>query len=359
MKSILEKFRAIIRFLALILINFYARIAYLFTNKKLEVVFLKTPSSQHNNSLCLFVVYTNILQANHHRALKALYSAGYEVIIIANKPLTLTEEEQKSLFGFFYNHNIGRDIGGYCRSISYLYQTKLFDHLTKVLFLNDSVVFLSKTSEYFQKMNASTQDWVGVTESAYHKYHVSSWCFQLSKKCLKEPQIINFFEKFTPISSRHYLINRGEVEISQLLVSLRFFPRVFENIHDIINYKNINIYYLPTLVLQYLIKLKIIKEAYENREYLVHVVLAKWAKTHNSTHILNLNAALYNDFPFIKKDLRQREVHRLCELKQFVDELALKEDSIIVNDVLKDVVYKIPLSDMPFFKRKLYAVGLI
>ncbi len=363
--------------------NIFAYFHFLFCRKPLSVEFIKPlTGSNQKKFLCLFVVYSSKLEKNHLRALQGLYSAGYEVIIVANKTMVITPDEQRKLFGFFYNHNVGRDIGGYCRSMVYVYKNKLLDHFEKILFLNDSVIFLNNCGNRFSDFANCDHDYAGIASITIHKYHVPSWCFQLSRSCLLESVVMKFFTTFLPINSRRYLITAGEIELTQTITKLGYSPITFDDPLSLIHYTSLNAYFFPKVVFVKLafslfnttittdktthdftnIPINFSKFVISsNPTELMELAFSLGSFDHliNRVHLLNLNAVLYNSFPFIKKDLYGRGVYSLATLTAFNEELRKSGEIEIANEVSSDIIGRQSVYDMPLFKRRLFLYGII
>ncbi len=363
----------------------YAYFHFLFTNKPLSIEFINLNKLDNKKKLlCLFVVYSSKLEKNHLRALNGLYDAGYEVIVIANKNMTITSAEQKKLFGLFYNHNVGRDIDAYCRAMTYIYQKKLLDSFPKVLFLNDSVIFLNNCGKYFTKFSNSTNDYVGIASMSVHNFHIPSWCFQLSSTCLLQPAIVKFFTTFMPMNSRRYLIIHGEIALTQTLLQAGYAPQTLDDPSSLPNYTKLNSYFFPTIVFHHLanslfkigISIDPVTHDFVNSSDIdpskfvtqpcdperfsdLLFSLGKFDYIVNRVHLFNLNAVLYNEFPFIKKDLYFRCVYSPSVLKAFANELGGKENSDIEAEVTNYILNKPCINEMPLIKRKLLAQGII
>ncbi|HYZ23805.1 MAG TPA: hypothetical protein VE690_16790, partial [Rhodopila sp.] len=87
--------------------------------------------------IAVFVIHAETLDASHRRALRALAAAGYCVALVNNQAFDLEDVPPEAAF-VIENHNVGRDIGAYIRTLRCLQAEGVLPSLGRVLFLNDS-----------------------------------------------------------------------------------------------------------------------------------------------------------------------------------------------------------------------------
>jgi hypothetical protein len=122
--------------------------------------------------------------------------------------------------------NLGRDFAAYQIATKLLLDSGL--SIRRLLYCNDSVFYLDKNDprNIFAHLMSSDDQWIGMTETYEHRYHVSSWCFQLSTEVLQSPAFVEFWKTYRPIDSRRHAIRRGEVGLTSALLRAGYVPKV-------------------------------------------------------------------------------------------------------------------------------------
>ena len=205
-------------------------------------------------NICIFSIYSangKILRSTLS-LLKAIRKEGYGLVVVVNG--------QKITRGWFEGElgttdvvisrpNLGRDFAAYQTATNLVLDSKL--SLCRLLYCNDSVFYLDRNdpSNIFAHLVCSDDQWIGMTETYEHRYHVSSWCFQLSKEVLQSPAFVEFWRHYRPVDSRRHAIRRGEIGLTNALLSAGYVPKVLFDAgnllrmvlqkHDVRNHKRL------------------------------------------------------------------------------------------------------------------------
>jgi hypothetical protein len=271
-----------------------------------EVTCVKSvPGCPKYARLAIFTIYTDRLAANHLRAIDALVRAGYAVVLANNKPFAMADEIPDTVAFAIENHNFGRDLGAYLRTLRFLESRDALAAGARVLFLNDSVVFLPGVETVFRRFATAEDDWIGVGEIFHGGHHVTSWCFQLSLDVLRGEAFHGWAATFRPLQNRVYLIHAGEMGLSRALFRSGLKPLVLFDGAYWRSLANTTATTSPDLedVLP------------NNARHLRQDALLYGT---NQIHLFTFPGVMTGSFPFLKKDLLYRDVFsedqldRLC-----------------------------------------------
>jgi hypothetical protein len=196
-----------------------------------NIVVDRDPTGLGEN-ICIFSIFSakgRILRSTLS-LLKAVRKEGYSLVVVVNG--------QKITRGWFEGEigttdvvisrpNLGRDFAAYQIATNLLLDSSL--SIRRLLYCNDSVFYLDRNDprNIFAHLMSSDDQWIGMTETYEHRYHVSSWCFQLSKEVLQSPALVEFWRQYRPVDSRRHAIRRGEIELTRELLRAGFVPKVF------------------------------------------------------------------------------------------------------------------------------------
>jgi len=161
--------------------------------------------------------------------IRAVRSAGYGLVVVVNGSEIAKENfegELRSADILITRPNLGRDFAAYQLAAKLVSESGLT--VQRLLFCNDSIFFLDKndTQNLFGRLIKAKDDWIGMTENYGGKYHVSSWCFQLSGNVLISPAYKEFWNAYRPLDSRRHAIRQGEIRFSQVMLAAGYVPTV-------------------------------------------------------------------------------------------------------------------------------------
>jgi hypothetical protein len=113
--------------------------------------------------------------------------------------------------------NAGRDFGAYKTGFEYLH-TRDDGRIRKVLFLNDSVIFLpNRFKALLDNVVTANWDFLGITESYEKQYHVSSYFWGVSDDIFRSSWFSDYWRSFRRMSFRPYVIKFGELKLSSVI----------------------------------------------------------------------------------------------------------------------------------------------
>jgi lipopolysaccharide biosynthesis protein len=182
----------------------------------------------NSGEICLFVSYSPILKVKHHVAkhIKALLSAGIDVVMIINTDDEAVELNQEDWFenlsGLYVRRNVGFDFGAWSDIYSLL-MDKL--ECQRLYLINDSIigpVNMDMFNQMLEKIRCSNADIVGLTSNNDIKWHLQSFFLVINHRLLTDQRFCKFFSSLVQLPSKNMVIDLYELRLSQMLIDLGY-----------------------------------------------------------------------------------------------------------------------------------------
>jgi hypothetical protein len=265
------------------------------------------------------VIFSDRLDSNHHRAIRGLNRAGYTVALLNNRSFTAGQGFPNEVAFALETGNAGRDIGAYIRGLHFIRSLNALAANARILFLNDSVVYLPGHEAVFADLATRTSDWVGITANRQSEFHVSSWCFGLSAGVVDSEAFRRWSTALLPINNRAYLIREGEVGLSQALLAAGYRPDVLFGSDS-----------WRTLVRE-------LDETGQTSQLILPRRLRGHADEQmflnsNQTNLLTVPGVATGRFPFLKKDLLYRDVFDRSDIDDLCTLIAARYGTAIADE---------------------------
>jgi glycosyltransferase involved in cell wall biosynthesis len=161
------------------------------------------------------------------RLVSDLLERDYQVVAVVNNsnlqswipqlislPITIIERP-----------NIGRDFGAYQSGISYLKENGYLDEADLLLICNDSVFYGNNFGNFLKEFDSSKSPWTTAFLNFEKHTHAQSFFQSFTSEILLDPGFQGFWRDYFPSNSRVHAIDKGEVKLSQILLSTGFFPK--------------------------------------------------------------------------------------------------------------------------------------
>jgi hypothetical protein len=185
-------------------------------------------------NICIFVIFNRkkkILESvlNFIRAIK---KEGYDFVFVVNGG-NVTRDCFEGDIGnndvLITRPNLGLDFAAYQLATNWLLDRRL--KIERLLYCNDSVFYLDRndSKNIFRHLIKSNDAWIGMTENYFPRFHVTSWCFQLSSEIVSSPAFINFWKTYRPVNSYQHAIRCGEIGLSKVLLQAGYVPTIIFN----------------------------------------------------------------------------------------------------------------------------------
>ena len=121
--------------------------------------------------------------------------------------------------------NIGYDFGSYSDGIKSVGKR---EGLKQLILMNDSVYGpLWPLQHLLGSFDEQRCDFWGVTDSWQHAYHLQSYFICLYPKAFLHPAFTKFWRKFLYVPDKTYVIRKGEIRLTQVLVRAKLRAEAF------------------------------------------------------------------------------------------------------------------------------------
>lgn len=274
--------------------------------------------------LAIFVIFAERLGHNHYRVINGLARSGYAVALLNNRSFAVDQSYPDGVAFAVENHNVGRDFGAYLRGLRLIQAKGYLAADARIMFLNDSVIYLPGHEAVFAMFAEQKDDWIGITENHHVEYYVASWCFELSIAIINGDAFRKWSAAMMPLNNRAYLISRGEIGLSRALLRAGYKPKVlfdstfWSALCSAIGGLRTD---LAKVIPRYL-------RTMDRQGFGKNGILRKA----NQAHLFTFGGALSGLFPFLKKDILYRYVFEEYEVEALCEELATRYGDAIADE---------------------------
>ena len=197
-----------------------------------EDLILESSTLKSSRKIALVVLYPRGPLLNSvKRLFQSLLDRNYEIIAVVNHSMHKDWISELSDFpiSIIARANIGRDFGGYKSGISFINRKGLLPNLESLLMCNDSVFYGQNFQEFMKLFEESDAVWTTAFLNFEKHTHAQSFFQSFSGGIVRTPTFQEFWKKYYPSDSRTHAIDKGEVRLSQKLLSAGYFPKSIVN----------------------------------------------------------------------------------------------------------------------------------
>ena len=207
-----------------------------------------------------------------------LKELGWSIIFVTSSD-TFSDREKEKVAPFvsmiLRSNGKGRDWGNFALGLNFVFSKSIPE---SVLLLNDSLYGpFGSLDEIFEKANSLDSDFVGLTDSPQHQYHLQSYFIYCKPALCTHIAFLKFWQQFRPQPTKDLIISRNEIDFTQYFVNLGFRPAAIFSYNALLN------------------------EAFGN-DYSASSLLKKGEHV-NPTHFFWDILLTVFDFPFVKVEL--------------------------------------------------------
>lgn len=195
-------------------------------------------NSSNPGKIALVALYPRgPLLSSVKRLVSDLLARDYQVVAVVNNsylqswipelislPITIIERP-----------NIGRDFGAYQSGIGYLKENGYLIEADLLLICNDSVFYGNNFGNFLKEFDSSKLPWTTAFLNFEKHTHAQSFFQSFTSEILLAPEFQGFWRDYRPSNSRVHAIDKGEVKLSQILLSTGFFPKIIVTADAIAN----------------------------------------------------------------------------------------------------------------------------
>ena len=178
---------------------------------------------------CVFVHWDGAGEVRPHVLdyVRALADAGLSVLFVSNAGFLRPEAlaaVQVLCAGVLIRRNVGYDFGAWREGFEQLGPPR--DDTEFVVMANDSVYGpLRPVNEMLSRLDFAEADAWGCTETWQSRYHLQSYFLAFAPRVLASPAWRRFWSGVRPTPSKHWVIHRYEIGLSQALIRAGFTMR--------------------------------------------------------------------------------------------------------------------------------------
>jgi hypothetical protein len=177
----------------------------------------------------LFVLYTrHKVPAFTQPLIDAVGRSKLNLVISTNAQISpeLRETLLNQCHLLIERADLGRDFGGYKDGISIIEQR--FGAPERIILLNDSLFYFERQGglDRFLRGLDGEDALISMTEVFEIHYHLGSFAISFGRPVLENKRFRRYWQKYRPISTRRWSIHKGEVGLTKMLIKAGFPPHV-------------------------------------------------------------------------------------------------------------------------------------
>lgn len=295
------------------LIFAWSSLTYSFHPSKIKKILWQ--KDLNSETCCLFHMYCKVLPLNTLQYIKTLSENNIDVMMTNSEELDeVSLAELKKHVKIYINiTNTGFDFAGFKIAFELFNKSYNPQIVKKLILCNDSVlVEPSRFDQFLKRLLLLKDDYIGVGWGERPFFHACSWFFCVSNQVFQGKFFKKFWEQYKPYHSHEWAVQKGELELSQLLLQHQYCPKLMYDYSEVIN--SIKEFDPQDIFLFH-------KDAVRRLSQKIHSVdiykkiLYKIYSLHWRNGALHLFTK--TDFPFIKKDIFYRRVYDEEQLRCF------------------------------------------
>lgn len=190
-----------------------------------------------NDKILVFATYPgDSLHKSHLLTLEIFEKSGYKVLIVSNDKNIKTKlaDRISSNWGLISRYPFGRDFGCYKDATIHILNQAAKNNvkIKRVVYLNDSIYMINNIQSTIQHLTNEKYNFSGLTENYEFDYHVGSFAIGISGDVFYSKNVVKFWRKYNPISTRRYSIHKGEMGLSKAIKKAGYSPSVLYKLSD-------------------------------------------------------------------------------------------------------------------------------
>jgi hypothetical protein len=352
---------------------FIQKLAYYFKPKKIKKIIEKVKFDNKKNKYILIYVgnqkkfdYNDLALINTHKK-KSAY-----IVYVANF-IDFDDYEDCPVDVFINNNNVGWDFSMYKTATLYLLKN-IRELPQKILYVNNSCYYFGdEKNKFFENFFDKKFDFISPFENTLHglysPWHLSSWCFSVSKNFFLSTEYLQFWNSYKDIRNKFYAIRNGEHLLTKVALTYsgklkavydyNKILKIFKQKLKLVGYNGLKKYLSRRLIVDFshFIDINSIDLDSDKASHLIDFVQTT-IHTYFSAHLFGIFLLKFENFPFLKKDIfffSGQSYDNLRLLKSVLQKKYSEQTSIdCMNSILKRGRY----SDSLIILKLRYHLGL-
>jgi len=183
-----------------------------------------------SKKIAIYAIYPETTTwESFYRAAMTLKELDYQVICVVNSnasSLMWVEKIHVAGFTAIHRKNIGSDFGAYKLGIKILQKKNIYQGLSDLVLINDSIYFTPKSVASLSEIADSKNGYNCLYLHKQSVAHAGSMLIRLDQTILNSPPFLRFWRKYYSYSNKKKIIRRGEHKLSRLSGLAYFQPYV-------------------------------------------------------------------------------------------------------------------------------------
>lgn len=297
--------------------------------------------------------------------------SAYIVYVTNFKEFERSEDCSVDLF--INNNNEGWDFAMYKTATLYLLES--LDELPeKILYINDSCYYFGDaTSKFFDKFFDKQYDVIAPFEvtlsGIYSPWHLSAWCFSISKEFFLSLEFLNFWNCYAGIHNKNYAIRNGEHQLTNVALiysgkvkAIYDYNKILEKLSQklkSLGYNDLKRYLSKKIMVDFhsYADLGGVTLDSEKADHLIDFLQTEIHK-YFSAHAFGIFLIEFEQFPFLKKDIFFFSGQSYDNLRLLESVLKRKYGEQISLDCINSILLRGRYSDASLKSRFNYFLGL-
>jgi hypothetical protein len=293
----------------------------------------------------------------------ALNNHTFNVIVVSNSGRSpeLQTELQKKCCLLIERDNFARDFGAYKDAIAIV--LKRFKNVRRLVLANDSVYYLRDGLDELITGLEGPGEFIGVSESFQHYYHVASFLISFGPAVLASPAFAKFWDHYRPIPTRQWAIVQGEGGLTKCLMQADYKPQILfqaERLRAALNDMAFDemrqaVTFIPR---EFQPPLHKILERPVGREQIAREfcdTVINLIMPQNQMHIAGFLFVKYLGLPLFKRDIVYRGLFSLAEAERAAE----TTNHSINSEIRDDLARRVAPTRINVLRRLFYRHGLI
>lgn len=297
--------------------------------------------------------------------------SAYIVYVTNFKEFERSEDCSVDLF--INNNNEGWDFAMYKTATLYLLES--LDELPeKILYINDSCYYFGDaSSKFFDKFFDKKYDFIAPFEvtlsGIYSPWHLSAWCFSVSKEFFLSLEYLNFWNCYYGIPNKNYAIRNGEHQLTKVALiysgkvkAIYDYNKILEKLSQklkIVGYNDLKRYLSQKFMVDFHSCIDHEKVRCDSdRAYHLRDFLQTRIHKYFSAHVFGIFLIEFEHFPFLKKDIFFFSGQSYDNLRLLESVLKRKYGEQISLDCINSILLRGRYSDATQKMRFKYFLGL-
>ena len=159
------------------------------------------------------------------RLVKALVECDYSILCISNSdiPVEIMNLFSEPNHNVIYRKNFGRDFGAYQAGINWLSKCEEYNEISNLILVNDTLLWFDNSGSIIKSLE--NEPWGCLFLNEESRTHAQSFCLHFSRSVFSSKAFTDFWERYLPSNYRRYAIVRGEIGLTNTLMTSGFYPR--------------------------------------------------------------------------------------------------------------------------------------